>query len=82
MMRPELLEIVRCPETHQRLSVAPSDLVAKLNAKIAAGQLKNRVGQILTKEIDSGLIREDHCVVYPIRGGLPILLIAEALPVD
>jgi uncharacterized protein YbaR (Trm112 family) len=82
VIRPELLEILRCPETHQRLAVAPPDLIAKLNARIGAGQLTNRVGKTITESIDGGLIREDQRVVYPIRGELPILLIAEALAAD
>ena len=82
MIRPELLEILRCPETHQRLSVASSELIAKLNAKVAAGQLTNGVGKTLTEAIEGGLIREDQRVVYPIRNQLPILLVAEALPTD
>lgn len=82
MIRPELLEILRCPETHQRLSVAPADMIAKLNARIRAGQLTNRVGKTLTDAIEAGLLREDRRVIYPIRGELPILLIAEALATD
>ena len=38
--------------------MAPAELIAKLNAKVDAGQLKNRVGKSLTGAIESGLIRE------------------------
>ena len=62
--------------------MAPAELIAKLNAKVDAGQLKNRVGKSLTGAIESGLIREDQRVIYPIRGNLPILLISEAIPTD
>src|SRR5437763_5859702 len=80
VIRPELLEILRCPETHQRLSLAPAELIAKLNAKARAGQLQNRLGKVVTESIEGGLVREDQRVLYPIRGELPILLISEALP--
>ena len=82
MIRPELLEILRCPETHQRLSLAPPEAIAAMNAKASAGQLKNRSGKVVTDAMEGALLREDRRVVYPIRGDLPILLISEALATD
>lgn len=82
MIRPELLELLRCPETHQRLSLAPPELVEKLNAKARAGQLQNRAGQRVDQPIEGALLREDRRVAYPIRSNLPIMLIPEALPAD
>ena len=81
MIRPELLEILRCPETHQRLSLASSDLLAQLNAKARAGQLKDRLGKSVSEPLEAALVREDGRVAYPIRNNLPILLITEALSV-
>jgi uncharacterized protein len=80
MIRPELLEILRCPETHQRLSPAPPELVEALNTKIRAGQLQNRSGQIIHEPVEAALVREDQRFAYPIRAQLPIMLIGEALP--
>ena len=78
MIRPDLLEILRCPETHQRLSLAPPSLIEKLNSQIRAGQLRNQGGKIIEEPLQGGLVREDGAVLYPIRGKLPILLIDEA----
>ena len=80
MIKPELLAILRCPETHQKLAVAEDALVAQLNADIAAGRARNRGGQTVSEKIDSGLVREDRKFLYPIRASLPIMLIDEALP--
>ena len=81
MIDPGLLEKLCCPETHQKLSLADPALIEKLNDRIAAGQLRNRAGQPLTVKLDGGLVRQDGQLVYPIRQGIPILLIDEGIPV-
>ncbi len=78
----ELLEILCCPESHQNLAVAEPALVAKLNAQIAAGQLTNRGGAAIREQIDGGFVRADGKVLYPIRGGIPVLLIGEGIPLE
>ena len=82
MIRPELLEILRCPETHQKLSLAPADLIAKLNSQISARQIRNRAGKLVEQALEGALVREDGAILYPIRGKLPILLIDEAIPIE
>jgi len=82
MIRPELLELLRCPETHQRLRVAPGELLGRVNDRIKQKELRNRAGKILEQPLEGALIREDDTVVYPVRGNLPILLIDEAVPVQ
>lgn len=79
MIRRQLLEILRCPETHQRLSLAPAELIDRLNAKIKERQVRNRAGQTMEDPLEGGLLREDGAVVYPIRGNLPMLLIDEGV---
>jgi len=79
MIRAELLEILRCPETHQKVSLAPADLIARLNSQISARQVRNRAGKALEEPLEGGLLREDGAVVYPIRGKLPIMLIDEGV---
>ena len=80
MIRPELLNILSCPETHQRLNEATAQLVEKFNARIAAGELRNRKGEIVAK-MTSALIRSDGKAAYPVYGKLPILLIDESFAV-
>lgn len=77
-----LVESLRCPETRQKLSVAGPELVARLNRQIAAGQVRNRGGQRVTRELDGGFMREDGRFLYPVHGRLPIMLIDEAIPLD
>ena len=80
MLTPELLQILCCPETHQALAPAETRLLEQLNAKIAAGGLRNRAGQTVAEKIDGGLVRADGQVLYPIRQEIPVLLIDEAIP--
>jgi uncharacterized protein YbaR (Trm112 family) len=77
----DLLEILACPETHQPLREADEALVAKVNARIAAG-LDNVGGKRVEGEIDGGLVREDGAVLYPIRDDIPVLLIDEGIRLE
>jgi uncharacterized protein YbaR (Trm112 family) len=81
MIDAELLNILCCPETHQSLAVAEPALIERLNALVAAGQLKNRAGQAVTDKLEGGLLRRDGQWLYPIREEIPVLLIEEAIPV-
>ncbi|MFN0007967.1 MAG: Trm112 family protein [Planctomycetota bacterium] len=81
MIDKDLLQILACPETHQSLAEAEAALLTKLNERIAAGQAKNRAGTNVTEKLEGGLVRQDGKLVYPIREGIPVLLIDEAIPV-
>jgi len=78
----ELLEILVCPETHQRVSLAPADLLARLQARQAAGELLNRAGGALKEPLTGALLREDGAIVYSILDGIPIMLIDEGIPLS
>lgn len=82
MVDQQLLEILRCPETKQDVTVIEKSIVGMINKKIAAGQLKNRAGENVKVKIDSGLVREDKLYFYPIRQDIPIMLIDEAIPFE
>ncbi len=80
MIDRELLEILACPEDKSAVKLAESELVNRLNEQIRQRSLKNRAGQTVTEEIDSGLVRADGKYLYPIREDIPIMLIDEAIP--
>jgi uncharacterized protein YbaR (Trm112 family) len=82
MLDPELLEILVCPETKTPVQLADSILVQRLNRAIEGGRLTNRGGQRVAERIDGGLVREDGKLLYPIRDGIPVMLIDEALPLE
>jgi uncharacterized protein YbaR (Trm112 family) len=79
MLDPELLSILCCPETRQALSFAPEDAIRAINQRIARGQIRNRAGQAISEELESGLVRTDQLYLYPIRNRIPILLVDEGI---
>ena len=81
MLDPELLDILVCPETRAPLRMADDELLAALNRAVEGGAVRNRRGELLTDPVTAGLVREDGAVLYPIRDGIPIMLIDEAVPV-
>jgi uncharacterized protein YbaR (Trm112 family) len=80
MIDPELLKILCCPETHQEVRLAEPAVIEKLNGQIAERALTNRGGQPVTEKIDSGLVRADGKVLYPIRRNIPVMLVDEGIP--
>lgn len=78
---PDLLEILICPESKQSLQLAPPELLARINARIASGQQRTRGGEPTTKPVTEGLLREDGKVLYVIDDGIPVMLVEESIEV-
>ena len=68
MIDPSFLEMLRCPATRQKLTVAPGELLEQVKSRLPEGA-------------EEALVREDGVVVYPMRGGIPILLVEAAISV-
>lgn len=82
MISRELLDILVCPETKQDLSPAGEALISELNGRIARGALKNRGGNRVSEKLDGGLKRADNRFLYPVRDGIPVMLVEEAIPLE
>jgi len=80
MVDAELLAILVCPEDKTPVTQADAATLAALNARIAAGQVKNRGGHAVTEPVTEGLVRADGKYLYPVRDDIPVMLIDEALP--
>lgn len=82
MVDAELLKLLCCPETHQALFPADSQLLQQLNQKITAGQVQNRRGRTISETLEEGLIRKDGKVLYPIRNDIPVMLVEEGIALE
>ena len=82
MLDPELLKLMRCPQTQQTLQLAPPELIAQCNRQIAMHALLNQLGVPVTEPIEGGLIRADGQVLYPIRSEIALLLFEESIRVE
>jgi uncharacterized protein YbaR (Trm112 family) len=80
MVEKDLLEILVCPDDLSALRLATAAELSALNAKITAGQVKNRAGQAVTSEVKEGLIRADGKYLYVVDDDIPVMLIDEAIP--
>jgi uncharacterized protein YbaR (Trm112 family) len=68
MLAPEVLDLLRCPATGQRLRAATK---CELDAAFA----------IKAEPLSGGLVTEGGALLYPIHSGIPILLTAEAIQI-
>ena len=75
----ELLAILVCPETKQVLSSGSEEILGKVQDAQIAGTLKNRGGQLVSRAVDSVLLRADGRVVYLVVDGIPDLIIEEGV---
>ena len=73
-----LIELLRCPESGQRVALAPPAIIAELEQLRQQGKLRTRAGEVDHEPIVAGLLREDGAVLFPIKHGIPILLIEES----
>lgn len=80
MIDKELLAILACPENKTPVHMADQELIDQLNSRIESGELANRSGKKVEKQLDGGLVREDGAYLYPIEDDIPIMLIDEAIP--
>jgi uncharacterized protein YbaR (Trm112 family) len=78
----DLLDILACPETHQSLREASDALLERVNGDVASKSARTVGGVVVDEPLESGLVREDGRVIYPVREGIPVLLVEEGIALD
>ena len=81
MLDSELLALLVCPETHQDVALAPEGEIARLNEAIRAGRVLTVAGKKVEEPVEGALVRTDRAVAYPIRDGIPVMLVPEGLAI-
>ncbi len=81
MIHPELLSILCCPETRRPVHEAPAALLDRLHRAARAGALTGAAGTAVSEVPDAGLVTEDQRFLYPIRNGIPIMLVEERISI-
>ena len=60
---------------------ASAELVESLNRAVRDGSLELPADAPANETLTGGLIREDGKFLYPVRNGIPIMLIEERIPI-
>jgi uncharacterized protein YbaR (Trm112 family) len=81
-LSPDLLEILVCPETHQKLRLADAATVEDLRRRQAEGRLLNRAGKPVVDAPDAALVREDGKVAYLVVDQIPIMIVEEGIALE
>jgi uncharacterized protein YbaR (Trm112 family) len=82
MLAAELLALLVCPETRQEVSLAAAPEIDRLNEAIRLGRVRTVAGKEVGEPVEGALIRADRAVAYPIRDGIPVMLVAEGLVIS
>ena len=76
----DMLRLLQCPITAQRLVNTRSEIIDRANRLIDDRQLTNRLGDVVEDFFDGGLIDNAGTWLYAVRDGIVCLLADEAIP--
>lgn len=82
MLPADLLEMLRCPQTRQRVTLAEAGTLESINQSIREGRCLNQAGQAVSEPVDGALVTEDRSRFYPVRNLIPVMLPDEAIPLS
>ena len=76
---PNMIELLRCPETGSSLQPLEQPQVDQLNETIRQKKLVNRMGKTVQNELDGALINESQTWIYMVRSGIVSLICDESI---
>ena len=80
-MDPNLLNIICCPVTREKLSIVTSKQLEFINTEIVKNNLIKLDGSIAEKPQSKALINATKTLLYPIEEDIPILLEGKAIEI-
>lgn len=78
-MEDSFLSLLRCPRTGGRLALAGPEALTELNDSARKGKLVSVSGQEVQEPLEAALISVCGHWLYPVREGVPMLLVDQAL---
>ena len=81
MIDASLVDILRCPESGQRVILAPIGLVQHLESLRLKGTLRNVCNTLVQETIQAGLVRQDGARFFLIRDNIPVMLSEESIEI-
>ncbi len=82
MLDAQLLALLVCPATHQDVALAQPAELDRIVQAVRDGDVRTVAGlEADPAVLDGALIRQDGAVAYPIRDGIPVMLVDEALAI-
>jgi uncharacterized protein YbaR (Trm112 family) len=81
MLDAQLLALLVCPATHQDVSLAQPAEVERLVQGVRDGDVRTVAGKEADAAFEGALLRKDGAVAYPIRDGIPVMLVDEGLAI-
>ena len=70
----ELLKVLSCPWTREKLSLLNDEELRSVNQKIADGQCKQKSGDAVSNSLEAALRNEGFNLVYRMEDGISDLL--------
>lgn len=74
--------MLRCPASGSALVLLEKHRLRLANRRVETGELRHVDGRLVDRPMEAALVTTDGTTVYPIRDGIPILLLDEAIPAD
>ena len=76
------LNLIRCIITGSKINSADQATLDLLNEAIRSGGITNRLGDVITDTISSGLVNQDRSILYIVRNGIPLMIDGDCIPLN
>lgn len=73
-MDKKLLDILVCPVSGAAVALADDDLLARVNARIAAGEQRYADNSAVSEPLEAALVTSDRGTLYRVHDGIPVML--------